>query len=82
MKGEEVLRVTARKDQWGEAEEFICNTCRFERKNTSDWKTEGPSPIHKSSVISQNHYENLNELKVKIMKQQKALGFTPFDKRP
>src|SRR5690606_33533601 len=27
-KGEEVLRVTARKDTYGEAEEFICNTCR------------------------------------------------------
>ncbi|HNA33691.1 MAG TPA: 2Fe-2S iron-sulfur cluster-binding protein, partial [Flavobacteriales bacterium] len=26
-KGEEILRVTGRKDQWGEVEEFICNTC-------------------------------------------------------
>ena len=43
--------------------DFICNECRFEKKNTADWKIEGPSPIHKSSVISQNHYENLNELK-------------------
>lgn len=32
FKGEEVLRVTGRKDQWGEVEEFICNTCRFDKK--------------------------------------------------
>jgi NADH-quinone oxidoreductase subunit G len=42
MKGEEVLRVTARKDQWGESIDFICNECRFEKKNTADWKVEGP----------------------------------------
>lgn len=30
--GAEVLRVTARKDAFGEVEEFICNTCRFEKK--------------------------------------------------
>lgn len=82
MKGEEVLRVTARKDQWGEVEEFICNECRYDKKKTSDWKIEGPSPIHRSSVISQNHYEHLNELKVKIMQQQKALGFMDINKRP
>ena len=82
MKGDEVLRVTARKDMWGEAEAFICNECRFERKKVSDWKIEGPSQIHRSSVISQNHYNHLNELKVQVMKQQKALGFIPFDKRP
>ena len=29
FKGEDVLRVTARKDQWGEANDFICNSCRF-----------------------------------------------------
>jgi NADH-quinone oxidoreductase subunit G len=82
MKGTEVLRVTARKDQWGESIDFICNECRFEKKNTADWKIEGPSPIHRSSVISQNHYENLNELKVQVMKQQKALGFMDINKRP
>src|SRR3989337_2699831 len=32
MRGDEVLRVTARKDQWGEVEEWICNTCPFEKK--------------------------------------------------
>ena len=34
-KGDDVLRVTGRKDQWGEVEEFICNTCRFEKKQTA-----------------------------------------------
>ena len=80
LKGEEVVRVTARKDQWDE--EFICNSCRFDHKKTSDWVVEGPSPVHRNSVISQNHYEHLNELKVQIMKQQKALGFMPIDKKP
>ena len=82
FKGEDVLRVTARKDQWGEAEEFICNDCRFEHKKKSDWVIEGPSPVAHHSVISQNHYEHLNALKVDIMKQQKALGFMNIDKRP
>ncbi|WP_395625664.1 2Fe-2S iron-sulfur cluster-binding protein [Daejeonella sp.] len=56
-KGDEVLRVTGRKDQFGEVEDFICNTCRFETKNTSDWVIEGPRHISHTSVISSNHYE-------------------------
>ena len=60
LKGEEVLRVTARKDQWDEVEEFICNSCRFDHKKKSDWVIEGPSPVLRNSVISQNHYEHLN----------------------
>jgi len=82
FKGEHVLRVTARKDQWGEAEEFICNACRFEHKHKSEWVIEGPSPISHHSVISQNQYQHLNELKVQVLKQQKALGFMNIDKRP
>ena len=82
LKGEEVVRVTARKDQWDEVEEFICNSCRYDHKKKSDWIIEGPSPINRNSVISQNHYQHLNELKVQIMKQQKALGFMPIDKKP
>jgi NADH-quinone oxidoreductase subunit G len=54
--GGEVFRVTGRKDQWGEVEEFICNTCRFDKKKTSDWVIEGPRKISVQSVISQNHY--------------------------
>lgn len=82
FKGEEILRVTARKDKWGEVEEFICNTCRFDKKKKTDWVIEGPTQVERHSVISQNHYNHLNELKVKIMKQQKALGFMDINKRP
>jgi NADH-quinone oxidoreductase subunit G len=59
QRGEEVLRVTARKDQWGEVEEWICNECRFEKKKTSDWVIEGPTHVNRHSVISQGHYEKL-----------------------
>lgn len=58
-KGEDVIRVTARKDEYGEVESFICNDCRFERKKTSDWVIEGPRKISSHSVISANHYERL-----------------------
>jgi len=56
-KGADVLRVTGRKNIFGEVEQFICNTCRFEKKQTSDWTIEGPRVIDHKSVISQNHYE-------------------------
>ncbi len=54
--GEEVTRVTARKDKYDEVIEWICNECRFEKKKTSDWVIDGPSNIDRHSVISQNHY--------------------------
>jgi NADH-quinone oxidoreductase subunit G len=57
MKGKEILRVTGRKDKYGELEEFICNDCRFNHKEVSDWNIEGPRMIERHSVISQNHYE-------------------------
>jgi NADH-quinone oxidoreductase subunit G len=56
-KGKDVLRVTARKDEYNEVKEWICNTCRFDKKETSDWTIEGPSHIDRASVISANHYE-------------------------
>jgi NADH-quinone oxidoreductase subunit G len=59
-KGEEVIRVTARKDEFGEVEEFICNTCRFEQKKTSDWVLDEPTEVDPHSVISANHYELFN----------------------
>lgn len=55
FQGEEVLRVTGRKDKYGEVEEFICNTCRFETKQKSDWVIEGPRRVDTHSVIAQNH---------------------------
>ncbi len=57
----DILRVTARKDQWGEVEDFICNTCRFEKKSATDWVIEGPAEIRHTSVISQNHYETTTQ---------------------
>jgi NADH-quinone oxidoreductase subunit G len=78
FKGSDVLRVTTRKDQWGEVEDqdgklgWICNTCRFDKKKLSDWTIEGPSRVDRHSVISQNHYE-LAKLKLDTGKQIKAL---------
>jgi len=57
MKGEEVVRVTARKDQYGEVEDWICDECRFHKKDTALWNIEGPRHIDRHSVISLNHYE-------------------------
>jgi NADH-quinone oxidoreductase subunit G len=67
MRGDEVFRVTARKDEWGEiltSEKtgktgWICNTCRFETKKAADWTMEGLAPIARISVIGQGKYENL-----------------------
>lgn len=59
LRGDEVFRVTARKDAYGEVESFICNTCRYEKKKTSDWVVEGPRRISRQSVISQGHYERV-----------------------
>jgi len=60
MRGDEVYRVTGRKDEYGEVEDFICNECRFEKKEKSDWQIEGPRKITPTSVISQNHYRVLS----------------------
>ena len=65
MKGDEVLRVSARKDQYGEVKEFICNECRYDHKKLSDWQVDGPRHIDRNSVISQNHYERTDLLKLK-----------------
>jgi NADH-quinone oxidoreductase subunit G len=58
------LRITARKDVYGEVESFICNTCRFEKKKTADWVLEHPTHISDASVISSNHYETFQPLPV------------------
>jgi NADH-quinone oxidoreductase subunit G len=70
-KGDDVIRVTARKDENHEVEEFICNTCRFDKKATKDWVIDGPSQIDHTSVISSNHYDTLNPLPV--IQENKAL---------
>ncbi len=60
MKKDEILRVTARQDQYHEVKEFICNECRFDHKNSRDWMIEGPRHIERDSVIAQNHYEHID----------------------
>jgi len=62
MKGDEVVRVTARRDAYGEVEDWICDDCRFERKDKSDWTFEAPRAIARPSVIGQNHYTELRQL--------------------
>jgi NADH-quinone oxidoreductase subunit G len=75
LKGNEVIRVTGRKDKYSEIEDvdgktgWICNTCRFEKKRIEDWVIEGPRHIERDSVISQNHYEDLSQLKLAVNKQ-------------
>jgi NADH-quinone oxidoreductase subunit G len=56
MKGNEILRVTSPKDKNGEVEHFICNECRFEKKEVADWIIDGARDIDRESVISVNHY--------------------------
>ncbi|HPT30408.1 MAG TPA: 2Fe-2S iron-sulfur cluster-binding protein [Prolixibacteraceae bacterium] len=63
MKKDQILRVTGRKDKYGELESFICNDCRFEHKDPKDWIIEGPRKIERHSVIGQNHYEINKERK-------------------
>ncbi len=65
-KGDDILRVSARKDQYGEVKEYICNDCRFEHKNVNDWVIEGPRHIERNSVIAQNHYEKIDLQKLKL----------------
>jgi NADH-quinone oxidoreductase subunit G len=62
MFGNEIYRVTARKDKYGEVEDiedktaWICNDCRFEKKDPSVWNISGPRKIDRHSVISQGQY--------------------------
>ncbi|MDP1623345.1 MAG: 2Fe-2S iron-sulfur cluster-binding protein [Bacteroidales bacterium] len=64
MFGNEIYRVTGRKDRFGEVEEFICNECRYEKKTLNDWEIEGPRRIKRQSVISANHYEEMKKQSV------------------
>jgi NADH-quinone oxidoreductase subunit G len=67
LRGEEVFRVTARKDEWGEVQSFdgkpgwICNICRFETKQTSAWTIEGLTTISRHSVLGANKYKTLEK---------------------
>src|SRR5690606_5876129 len=74
MFGNEIQRVTGRKDAYGEIEThngktaWLCNTCRFETKDVSKWTIEGPRVINRHSVISQGHYVLKNPLETKNLK--------------
>ena len=65
LRGQEVYRVTVRRDEWAEVQSYdgkpgwICNTCRFEKKETSDWVIEGLKTINRHSVIGANKYKIL-----------------------
>ena len=62
MFGNDIYRITARKDKFGEVEDidgkraWLCNDCRFDHKNVSDWTIAGPRVINRHSVISQGKY--------------------------
>jgi NADH-quinone oxidoreductase subunit G len=57
LKDENIIRITARKNQFAEVEEYICNECRFEKKLKSDWIVEGAREMGDDSVISANKYD-------------------------
>lgn len=71
MFGDDIYRVTARKDKYGEVEEFICNVCRYDKKLNSDWTIEGPREFEKYSVINQNNY--VKPLKKVVINADKRL---------
>ncbi|MEI8278527.1 MAG: 2Fe-2S iron-sulfur cluster-binding protein [Bacteroidota bacterium] len=75
MRGDDVFRVTARKDKYGEVEEWICNDCRFHKKETKDWVIEGPSKVDRHSVISQGHYVNAITPQTKLINE--VIGRNP-----
>ncbi|HRD58390.1 MAG TPA: 2Fe-2S iron-sulfur cluster-binding protein [Ferruginibacter sp.] len=72
MRGDEVYRVTVRKDPFGEVQSYdgkpgwICNTCRFDKKQARDWVVEGLTTISRHSVIGANKYKILEQPKETI----------------
>lgn len=57
LKGDDIIRITARKNQFSEVVEYICNECRFDRKAITDWTVEGSRDMGDESVISTNKYD-------------------------
>ncbi len=67
MFGSEIYRVSAPKDAYHEAENFICNECRFDHKNANDWTIDGPRKFERLSVNNVNNYtEKLNKVQFNI----------------
>lgn len=79
MFGNDIYRITARKDEYHEVEEFICNECRFEKKEKTDWVIEGPRKFEKFSVINQGKYMK-NTDKVEIDTDPRILTGRPQDR--
>ena len=80
MFGAEIQRITGRKDQYHEVEEFICNECRFDHKDPQDWVIEGPRQFEKTSVINQNNYTRKLE-KVQIATEKNILMGRDIDRK-
>ena len=92
MFGDEVLRVTARKDKYNEVEDFICNDCRFDHKKKEDWVIEGPHRFEKDSVLNVNRNEVKSaegvEIKTSVLtlegreidREKISMKDVPFDK--
>jgi NADH-quinone oxidoreductase subunit G len=81
MFGNEIQRVTARKDEFHEVEEFICNECRFDHKDVNDWVIEGPRKFEKWSVINQNNYTRSNMKAVVINTEDQILKGREEDRK-
>jgi NADH-quinone oxidoreductase subunit G len=81
MFGNEIQRVTARKDEYHEVEEFICNECRFDHKDVNDWVIEGPRKFEKWSVINQNNYTRSNMKPVVINTEEHILKGREEDRK-
>lgn len=77
MRGEEVFRVTGRKNEWGEVEDWICNDCRFHKKEAKDWVIEGPTKVNRHSVIAQGHYAGSVGTAVQPVLIDKVIGKAP-----
>jgi NADH-quinone oxidoreductase subunit G len=80
MFGDEIQRVTGRKDVYQEVEEFICNSCRFDHKDPKDWVIEGPRKFEKDSVINQNNYTRKLD-KVEIATEKFILQGRDIDRK-
>ena len=80
MFGDEIQRVTGRKDEYHEVDEFICNGCRFDHKDIADWTIEGPREFEKDSVINQNNYTQKLE-KVEIDTEKTILMGRDIDRK-
>lgn len=79
--GNDVLRVTARKDEFSEVEEFICNECRFDHKKKEDWVIEGPHKFGKNSVLNINHNALNSNKTVEIETEKLTLAGRDADRK-